>query len=165
MQAILDRETERLSSTSKGRGKGSNSNVFPLSPSMSEALQVTREALSIPLIDSLSSLELISSLFSDCDCMLSRKYDPSAHIDRSHIDVSDSSSSNSVYPNGGSMLVFPDLYVQHIASRVLAVGKGCAVRERYDAAKDIGMKMEFKGFSGQRMSKYRYYLSLNMYIA
>jgi hypothetical protein len=71
-----------------------------------------------------------SPLFSSCTFHFHRKYDPSAHIDRS----TDSSIASSAVVSDS--LFFPDNYLLSTLSRTLSVVKGKGCSENYEKAKE-----------------------------
>eukprot|EP01039_Chlorochromonas_danica_P008137 gene8138-8977_t len=118
------------------------------------SLDFIQEHMSIPIVDqAISSLSLNdeerswqileavavnANILSDAEVLLSRKFNASAHLDRSLDDT------------------FPEPYVQHLCARAAVVAKGWGLAELYLLAKErLGFKGAFRSLRAGGMHMFR----------
>ena len=107
------------------------------------------------MVDALAVEQICAALtyFSDCDVLLSKKYDSSFLMDRS----SSSSSSSSSSTSNGTASLFPEGYVSTLCGKACAVGKGSGFKELYERGQLGGFKGSFAAIHRPKSLDIRYH--------
>ena len=103
------------------------------------------------MVDALAVEQICATLtyFSDCDILLSKKYDSSFLMDRS-------SSSSGGGGSSGGVALFPEGYVSTICGKACAAGKGSGFKELYERGQLGGFTGSFAAIHRPKSLDIRY---------
>ena len=132
---------------------GDSSSIFRHWQGISQASGLDISAM----VDVLAVEQICAALtyFSDCDVLLSKKYDSSFLMDRSN---SSSSSSSSGSSSGTAASLFPEGYVSTLCGKASAVSKGSGFKELYERGQLGGFKGSFAAIHRPKSLDIRYLL-------